>query len=498
MVDDCIAVLDVGKSNKKIVVYDAQLRRLEAISEAFEERYDRGLLCEPVEETAAWFLASLKALSAEHVIRAISVSAHGAAFVCLDEAGSLAFPVLSYTFDPGEEFHNRFHQRFGSPEELHMKAATPFLPGLGCIAKGIYYVQESHPEAYAQTVAILNLPQYFGFLLTKRRAVEYTYLGAHTYLWDFDKWGYSRVVDQLDIRKKLPATVSKPWDVLGTITPDVAHRTGLPEDTIVTVGVHDSAASLLPYLVKTTKSFALNSVGTVMVAMRPADRVSVTEDMFGKAIYYNASPLTEAVRTSMFLGGLEFDTYLSVLRGIHGQREFPEFIRELCEKVLKEQAHFILPSLIPFGLFPQSRSRIIDGQQTYSLGDMDGISKPCLLDDFPLACTVLALSLAIQSKLALEQVGVEEGDAVYIEGGFHRNECYVTILSDLFPNSPVACSNLDEATAFGTALLAKAALDGRPPEELGDSFELETETVKKCRLRGLAEYCETFSEHVAS
>ena len=74
--DDCIAVLNVGKSNKKNVVYDAQLRRINAISETFDRRYDRGVLCEPVEETADWFFASLKALSAEHVIRAISVSAH--------------------------------------------------------------------------------------------------------------------------------------------------------------------------------------------------------------------------------------------------------------------------------------------------------------------------------------------------------------------------------------------------------------------------------------
>ena len=496
--DDCIAVLDVGKSNKKIVVYDAQLRRIEAISETFDERYDRGVLCEPVEDTADWLFASLKTLSSEHVIRAIAVSAHGAACACLDERGSLAFPVLSYTFDPGEEFHNRFHERFGSPDELHMKLATPFMPGLGCIAKGIYYVQESHPEAFTRTVAILNLPQYYGFLLTKQKAAEYTYLGAHTYLWDFEKWSYSFMVDQLDIRKKLPPAVSQPWDVLGTISPDVARQTGLPADSIVTVGIHDSDASLLPYLVKTTKPFALNSAGTVMVAMRPADRIAVTEDMFGKAIYYNASPLAQAVRTSLFLGGLEFDTYLSVLQGMHGQLRFPNFNRELCEKVLREQAHFILPSLLPFGLFPQSRSRIIDGQHTYSLGDMDGVSKPRLVDDFPLACTVLVVSLAIQSKLALEQAGVEEGDTVFIEGGFHRNECYVTLLSDLLPKSRVAYSNLDEATAFGTALLARAALDGRHPEELGDRFDLETKTIGKCRLRGLAEYCEAFSEHVAS
>ncbi len=74
--DDCIAALDVGKSNKKVVVYDAQRRRLKAISETIDERIDRGLLCEPAEQTAHWHLANLKALSAGHVIRAISVSAH--------------------------------------------------------------------------------------------------------------------------------------------------------------------------------------------------------------------------------------------------------------------------------------------------------------------------------------------------------------------------------------------------------------------------------------
>jgi sugar (pentulose or hexulose) kinase len=497
MADSCIAVLDVGKSNKKVVVYDDQLRPLEAVSKTFDVQFDQGVLCEPVEETAAWFFASLKALSSEHVIKAVSVSSHGAAFACLDEKGALALPVLSYIYDPGEKFHHQFHERFGSSDDLHKKMATPFMPGLGCIAKGVYYLQEKHYEAFSRTETILNLPQYYGFLLTGQKGTEYTYLGTHTYLWDFDRWNYSVMVDQLGIRAKLPRTVSKPWDVLGTVTPDAARQTGLSEDTIVTLGIHDSNASLLPYLIKTAEPFALNSTGTVMVAMRPAEQVRVTDDMLGKAIYYNASAFSQPVRTSLFLGGLEFDTYLGEFQRVHGQQEFPGFDRDLCERILKERAHFILPSLIPFGIFPQSRARIVDGQQTYSLGDVTGSNRPPFIDDYGHACTVLTLSLAIQSKLALEQTGLQEGDTVFVEGGFHKNDCYTTLLSDLLPNSRVACSNLDEATAFGTALLAKAALEGKRPDEMGAYFELETRTVEKCGLGHLAEYCDTFLRHVA-
>ena len=498
MGNECIAVLDVGKSNKKIVVYDDQLQQVAALSVTLDDHFVEGMLCEPIEETATWFFDSLKELSASYLIKAISVSAHGAGFACLDKAGSLTFPVLSYTLEPGEDFHNRFHERFGSADELHMRLATPFMPGLGCIAKGVYYLAENQPEAFSQTETILGLPQYFGFLLTGQRGAEYTHTSTHTYLWDFENRCYSDVVDQLGIKRMLPGKISNPWDVLGTVTPEVSQRTGLPGETIVTVGVHDSSASMLPYLVKMSEPFALNSTGTVMVAMRPDKKVELDEDVLGKATYYTLGALSQPVRTSIYLGGLEFDLYLGEFKRVHGKEDFPAFDLELCRKMVDEQAQFILPSLIPFGLFPQSRARVVDGGRTYSLADLSGDNRPPFTNDYALACSVLTLSLAVQSKLGLEQAGMEQGDTVFTEGGFHKNECYTTFLSALLPESRVACSNLDEATAFGTALLAKAALEGKRPDELGDFFELEIRTVEKSQLGNLAEYCEAFLEYLAA
>jgi sugar (pentulose or hexulose) kinase len=304
------------------------------------------------------------------------------------------------------------------------------------------------------------------------------------------------VFDGLDCRRRFPAHLSKPWDALGTVSPEASEKTGLDESTLVTVGIHDSNASLLPYLVKNHDDFVLNSTGSVTVAMHPQAEAKLAEEELGKVVFFNISAFSDPVKTSIFLGGLEFDLYMGTLAGIHGGPAYPEFDPELVQSLVGAQAVFVLPSIIPFGIFPASAARILEDQAEFTFADISAGTHPKLFTDFDRTYAAVSLSLAIQSREALAIAGCRPGTDLFIEGGFAKNPFYTALLAALFPDSRVALTNLKEATGFGAALLAKAALEKTTPRALAPCFKIDTRRVAPVALAGLEPYVETFLNHV--
>jgi len=106
----------------------------------------------------------------------------------------------------------------------------------------------------------------------------------------------------LGIRDRLPHPIRQAWEVLGQISPSVARRTGLSTDTIVTLGIHDSNASILPHLsVKGSHDFVLNSTGTWCVLMHPVDHYGFEPDELGKVVFFNRSAWNTPIKTAIFL-----------------------------------------------------------------------------------------------------------------------------------------------------------------------------------------------------
>jgi L-fuculokinase len=491
-----MAVFDIGKTNKKLLIFDHRLDLVDSAYETFEEFHQDGYIYEPMDEALGWFFARLREMTAKYDIGAVSVTAHGATFACLDNQGEPVLPVFSYTTDPGPEFHEKFNRRFGDVPTMQKKTTTPDMPGLGSLGKGIFFLQQTFPDAFEKTKTILNLPQYVGFRLTGGKAVEKTFIGAHTHLWDFDKGGWSEVFDGLGCRQRFPTRLSDPWDVMGTVSRQASEQTGLAESTLVTVGIHDSNASLLPYLVKSHEDFVLNSTGSVTVAMHPQNEAELVEEELGKVVYFNISAFSDPVKTSIFLGGLEFDIYMGTLAGIHGQTDYPDFDPDLLRALVRDSSTFVLPSIIPFGIFPTSEARILEDGKTFTFADISTGSHPALFSDFDRSYTAVSLSLAIQSLEALTIVGCRPGTDIYIEGGFAQNPFYTALIAAMFPESRVALTNLNEATAFGGALLAKAALEKTTPRALAPCFTIETRQVVPADGAGLDTYVERFLHHV--
>ncbi|MFC1581970.1 FGGY-family carbohydrate kinase [Planctomycetota bacterium] len=490
------AVIDIGKTNKKVFVYDRHLQCVHSLQATFEEFEKEGVILEDIDGIDAWVWNALKEVTARFEIQAVSVTTHGATGVCIDGEGRNVVPLVAYTHEPGEEFHRAFFDEFGDARTLQQTTCTANFSNLINLGKGIRFRQEQFPEAMQQVKHILNFPQYFGFLLTGIAAAEPTATGCHTYLYDFTTRDWSSVAEKMGIKSLLPDNMLKPWDILGTVSPTAAARTGLSEECLVTVGIHDSNSSLLPYLIKGAKDFVLDSTGTWCVAMRPAKDTAFAAEELGSCVFYNLSAFNQPVKTTIVPAGMEFEAYTDLFRKIYTNFAVMPFDPGLTQTVLTQQKLFIAPGVLPgMGMFPQSTMRIIENGQTLD-------PARCRAEDLQAGpeelFAALNLSLAIQTKIGLERAGARDGTAIYIEGGFRKNDSYARLLGALFPASDISFTNIEEATSFGAALLGCAALEGCDPMGLAGAVDIHYEPAAKTALQDLDEYSAGYLKAVNS
>ena len=496
-----IAVIDIGMTNKKVAVYSENLEQLAAVYKNFESVKVRSALsgeeikAHNLEAMEEWFFEQIAAFAKKYPIKAISVTTHGATAVFVDSDGKICAPCLFYTHEPGEDFQNEFYGKFGSKDELQKTTATPPLSAMINLAKGIYFLQKHFAPEFEKTETILNLPQYFGFRLTGKKGVEGTFMGCHTYLLDPFSDGWSDVAKKLGIEKLLPGKCAPSCQLLGNLTSECAEKLGLGEDVAVTMGLHDSNASLLPYLAKNDAGdFILNSTGTWCVCMHPQKEISFSADDIGKIVFFNRSALGDGVKTAIFLGGMECDTYVSLFLKANGTTSFPKSTREVVNAILRENNAFILPEMVKgSGQFPDSRAGVWENGEFIALSEIQsGKRLPELFRNEEKFFAVLDLSLAIQTETALLRAGLKDGTKIFTEGGFRKNELYNEIIASALPKNEVYLTNIKEATAFGAAMSAAMVLEGKKASELAPRINIEYKRVEPFELDRYEEYKKHF------
>jgi len=477
-----IIVIDIGMTNKKVAVYDDSLRQVEAEYRNFPPVVLDGLETHNLAAMEEWFLERMAAFAAKYPVKSIAVSTHGATFACVGGDGKPCVPCVFYTYEPGDAFHDRFYDLFGKPEDLQARTGTPYFKSMINPAKGILFAKERFPADFAKTKYLLNYPQYWGFRFCGKTGAEGTYAGCHSYLWDWTEKRWSDVARKLGITDKMPGELRDSWDVLGTVSAEVSKRTGLSPDVIVTMGIHDSNSSLLPHFAKKGKTgFVLNSTGTWCVIMNPVEKYGFKADELGKVVFFNQSAFRMPVKTAIFLGGLEFETWTKLIDEANGTKSAPAFDKALYDEVLAKKSLFVMPEIVSgSGQFPGSKPRVVEDGKVYFLDDIR--SKKSVPPSFAkpeVARAALKISLVIQTLVAAERAGLDASKELFTEGGFRKNEAYNALLSAALPGSRVSLTDIAEATALGAAMTAKMALTGKKLADLAGDFQVEYTEVPK-------------------
>ncbi len=491
-----IAVLDIGKTNKKLVIFDDNLNQIDSVYSSFPTIKFENLDIEDTRGINNWFLENLKTMGEKYPIKVISVTTHGATGVCLDKEGNPSVPVVAYTNEVDDSFHEKFYNIAGTRDELQIRTATAEVKPLINFAKLLYFLKTKFPENFKKTKNILLYPQYFSYKLTGKISADFTYAGCHSYLWDFKEWRWSDVAEKLGILSKLPKNINKPGDILGTISKEIIEKTNLDPNTIVTTGIHDSNSSLLPYLIKGEENFILNSTGTWCVVMHPTKELAFSKEELGKMVFYNISANKDLVKTAIFMGGLEFETYTDILKKLHNRDDYPELDLKLTEQILNESSNFILPGVVKgAGQFPDSDPRIVENDKVFGLKNVQvGIKTPEFFKNYEKAYHILVLSLVLQTKISIERINAPLGSPIYIEGGFRHNKSYIKLIASIFPDNPVYITNISEATSFGAALLGKGAYEGKDNKELKDFVKIDSRKIEPVIIHGFDTYFKAFME----
>ena len=294
---DAVAVIDIGKTNAKVVLVGpdgteiAERRRANAVRPGPPyPHFDAGGLWDFVREALAAFAPR---------VRAIVPVTHGACAALVDADGGLALPVLDYEHSGPDETRASY-----APPPFE-ETGSPALPGGLNLGAQLHWLETRFPDRFARADHLLTWPQWWAWRLTGVMASEVTSLGCHTDLWAPGE-GPSSLARARGWDRMMPP-VRGAGEVLGPVTEAVARATGLDPGAPVHVGVHDSNASLVPYL--GAAPCGVLSTGTWVIAMAlggaPA-RLDPARDML-----LNVAVDGRPVPTARFMGGRDRDAAIA-------------------------------------------------------------------------------------------------------------------------------------------------------------------------------------------
>lgn len=470
-----IAAFDIGKTNKKLIVFDDGLNPLFEDKAQIGEIIRDGILCDDDEKIVSWVKGSFRNSVRKYDVKALSITTHGATATYLRE-GKLNFPIVSYNHDIDESIRRMFYEEFGEPFSLYAVTGTPPWSRLLNVGIQIYWFKKSYPEKFAETDTLLFFPQYLTYELSGIRSCEVTSAGCHTYLFDFRKKRWSFIAEKLGVDQRSP-DFTEVWRPIGKLA------TGGSEVTI-TPGIHDSNASILPYIAR-GQEFIFASTGTWCVFMNPYSGFNPRKEDLEQNILYYADSFSRPVKSLIFPGGYEHDHYVKLIMDRFGVSPLgiPPNL-QLLEEILKRKRDFVTPGLIEkSGRFPYSKPRII--------GDL-------FHKDPEYAYHILNLSLAIQSYAAVESISEGRNIGVIVQGGFANNAIYLMVLSALLPDREILKSGFSETTSLGAALCAKCAVEDLEPKDVEVNIPVEEVPKPDIDQDKLSQYLEEFINIVNS
>ena len=295
-----IAIFDVGKTNKKLFLFDENYKIIFEQSARFTETVDEdGEPCENLESLRLSVFDLLREVFGmeEYEIKAVNFSTYGASFVYLGEDENPVAPLYNYLKEYPETLKKQFYDTYGGEEEFSYRTASPVLGSLNS-GMQLYRIKYEKPDLFRRIKYALHLPQYFNFLFSGQAFSDITSIGCHTNLWDFQKNEYHPWVRKEGVLEKLA-----PLFPCDKVTPAIFPG----NNYAVGVGLHDSSAALIPYLLNFRQPFVLISTGTWCISLNPFNNSPLTKMELANDCLCYMSYEGKPVKASRLFAGYEHE-----------------------------------------------------------------------------------------------------------------------------------------------------------------------------------------------
>jgi sugar (pentulose or hexulose) kinase len=438
-----IAIIDVGKTYKKLFLFDQHYRIVyERTARIPETRDEDGDPCENLESLRLFVFESLQEVASrkEFEVRVVNFSAYGASLVYIDKEGKPVAPLYNYLKPYPEGLKKQFYDTYGGEEAFSLQTASPVLGSLNS-GMQLYRLRYEQPEVFNKVRYALHLPQYLSFLLSDTAYSDITSIGCHTNLWDFSKGEYHAWVEQEGIKEKLA-----PVAACDRVVP----ATHSPAGSRVGIGLHDSSAALIPYLVSFAEPFVLISTGTWCISLNPFNYLPLTaEELKQDCLCYLGYKGTPVKASRLFAG-----------------QEHEEQVGRITEHFHQNPARYRSMSFRPelVAVLNKSRTPVVIQKKPGTALHRSAF-KERALSQFASdeeAYHQLMYDIVVQQYHSTQLVlGGTTVKRIFVDGGFSKNTVYMNLLAAAFPQMEVFAASMGEATALGTALAIHRAWNKR-------------------------------------
>lgn len=236
-----IAILDIGKTHVKVILFDANEMEELAVYQKKNEIVNNSIYPHfDIKNLKRFIISSLQKISKNFHVNSIFTSTHGACMALMSK-GELALPVLDYEFKGPDQYRDEYNDI----RPNFSQSGSPRMDlGLNLGAQ-LFWQSKNFPEKFAMVDQILFWPQFWSHWLSGIAASEISYASSHSDLWDIKKNKFINLnTFGIEPRVKYPPLMSAST-VLGPLRKNLVNQTGLPENIPVFCGAHDSSLSLI-------------------------------------------------------------------------------------------------------------------------------------------------------------------------------------------------------------------------------------------------------------
>ena len=427
-----IIVFDVGKTNKKLLLFDEQYQLVSEESFQLTETSDEdGFACEDVDALSKWVWQTYWRINSntEYDVKGVNFSAYGASFVHLDDCYKPLTPLYNYLKPYPKPLQEQFYQKYGGETLMSRQTASPVLGSLNSGLQ-LYRLKYEKPDIFSQVNFSLHLPQYLSFIISSITGSDITSIGCHTLLWNFNTHNYHDWVFKEVIRTKL-APLYKGDEIISNSQDSKRIPVG--------IGLHDSSSALIPYLTSFHEPFILLSTGTWCISLNPFNLSPLTEEELNQDCLCYLTYQGKPVKASRLFAGYE-----------HEQQT-----KRVADHYNKSADYFSSVEFDP-GIIVKLKVE----KQKDDYGDLSGMkTSPFAKRDLANYATYeeayhqlifdIMQQQVISTQLVLRGTNVKR---IFVDGGFCKNPVYMHLLATAFPGIEVFAATVSQATALGAAL----------------------------------------------
>jgi sugar (pentulose or hexulose) kinase len=439
-----ILIFDIGKTNKKLLLFDEQYNLVLEDSATLEETADEdGFACENIVVLNEWVRQKFGEITANSLYKvgAVNFSAYGASFVNLGDDLQPVTPLYNYLKPYPEHLKKQFYDTYGGESSIAKDTASPLLGNLNS-GMQLYRLKYERPEVFEKIKYSLHLPQYLSFILTGQVYSDITSIGCHTQLWDFQGQAYHEWVSAEGINK-----------LLAPIFPGDKTVMVKGGNIVSGIGLHDSSAALVPYLASVEEPFILLSTGTWCISLNPFNHSVLSDYELHQDCLCYLTYMSNPVKASRLFAGYEHEQQVKRL-ATHFDKPLGYYKTVGYDETLLRG----LPELN--GMEQLNTNTAMVHQSAFGKKDLSAFTT------YEEAYHQLIYDIMVQQvrsiKLVLTGTAVTQ---IFVDGGFGSNQVYMNMLAFALPHIKVYAATVGQASALGAALAIHKSWNGRQEPE---------------------------------